>query len=62
MSKLSMLSHLLSNGWKMVSQNYVIHEDSNTRPMDIIQAYVTQRHRERVTAYEAARDQVQLEA
>jgi hypothetical protein len=57
-----MLSHLLNNGWKMVSQNYVIHEESATRPMDIIQAYVTQRHRERVSAHEAARDQIQLEA
>ncbi len=60
MSKLSMLSHLLNNGWKMVSQNYVVHEESDTRPMDIVQAYVTQRHRERVAAYELA--QTQLEA
>ena len=59
MSQLSMLSHLLSNGWKMVSRNYVIHEESNTRPMDVIQAYVTQRHRERIHAYELARDQVE---
>jgi hypothetical protein len=61
MSKLSMLSYLLNNGWKMVSQNYVIHEDSQTRPMDVVQAYVTQRHRERIAAYESAVAQLELE-
>jgi hypothetical protein len=54
-----MLSHLLNNGWKMVSQNYVVHEETDTRPMDIVQAYVTQRHRERVAAYELARTQLE---
>lgn len=58
MSKLSMISYLVNNGWRMISQNYVVHEETQTRPMDVIQAYVTQRHRERIAAYEAAREQV----
>jgi hypothetical protein len=55
MSRTTMLHHLLQNGWRMISFNYVVSGTGDTkRPMDIVQAYVTQRHRERMAAYEQA--------
>lgn len=54
MSKTTMLHHLLQTGWRRVSFNYVVSDADPSRPMDIVQAYVTQRHRERIAAYELA--------
>lgn len=60
MSRTTMLHHLLQNGWRMISFNYVVSNVGDTkRPMDIVQAYVTQRHRERLAAYEAAVSQLE---
>lgn len=59
MSKTTMLHHLLQNGWRRISLNYVVSDKGTARPMDIVQAYVTQRHRERLAAYERA--QMKLE-
>ncbi len=60
MSRTTMLHYLMQNGWRRVSFNYVTCErDPTQRPVEIVQAYVTQRHRERIAAYEQA--QLQLE-
>lgn len=61
MTRTTMLHHLLQNGWRMISFNYVISDENPHRPMDIVQAYVTQRHRERVRAYDAAASKLETQ-
>jgi hypothetical protein len=51
MTRTTMLHYLLQNGWRMISFNYVLSDANPNRPMDIVQAYVTQRHRERIKAH-----------
>ncbi len=62
MSRTTMLHYLLQNGWRMISFNYVVWGADAKRPMDIVQAYVTQRHRERVAAYELAVSQLEVQS
>lgn len=50
MTEYTMMAYLLNNGWKAVSHNYLVRatETENARPMDVVLAYVAQRHAERV--------------
>lgn len=49
MTEYTMMAYLLAKGWKNVSRNYLVRDtEDDAKPMDVVLAYVTQRHAERI--------------